>query len=306
MKKNHLWIVVLLLIGFLVLAGCDNPTASDDSSGGGGGGGGGDDAPEAAVTESEASEVAAGAMRSVNIAVSEALAGAASQGSSVAGSVAASTTYDVSYSSSGVQVTGSMTSSADGSSFSYNLRVRLSEYSSSSGTVTGALDVTGNYGGSGYTASYDGDFDVVSGDDRYDVEVNWELDSSGSFTGSYRVNGESFDYGGGGSGGGGTTSDDSGGDSGSGDDSSSVETGISIWTSVGDEGTISVRIDGSSVGALNSHFTSGPPQYGQTGTITVSLSPGTYSITATSQTGSEWASSFTLSEGDRLIFEIRG
>lgn len=165
--------------------------------------------------------------------------------------------------------------------------------------------MTGNYGGSGYTASYDGDFDVASDGVRYDVEITWELDSSGQFTGRYRVNGERFDYGSG-SGGGDTTSDDSGGDSGSGDDSSSTQTGISIWTSVGDEGTISVSIDGSSVGTLNRHFSSGPPQYGQTGTITVSLSAGTYSITASSQSGSEWAGSFTLSAGERLIFEIRG
>ncbi len=282
--------LLFALIGVLLLLGCESPTTPETGGGGSSGGG---------VTEGEAAQVASGAMSAVSTAVSEALAEGLS-GTSVSSSrsglvLQPAATYDVNYSGAGVSVTGSMNTSGSGSSFSYTLTVTLSSYGSSAGAVTGSLTVTGNFDGSAYTGSYNGSFVVSSGGTNYTVELSWNLDSNGQFSGDYSVNGRSFTYTGG-------TGDDTG-DDGTGGDVGT--TGISVWTSVGDVGNVYVYINGSYRGALSSHFPSGTPQYGQTGTITVALSPGTHTIRAETDTDAYWPQgSFTLNSGDQLLYQL--
>ncbi|MFP4535403.1 MAG: hypothetical protein ACLFNP_06745 [Spirochaetaceae bacterium] len=298
--RSRLWLLVAL-IGVLSLAGCESPTTPDTGGGGGGGGGGGSGD---GVSESEAAQVASGAMSAVSTAVSEALAeGISGQSASTTVSSSAlepAATYDVNYSGAGVTVTGSMSSSESGSDFSYTLTVTLNSYSSSAGAVTGSLTVQGNFDGAGYTGSYDGAFAVSSGGTNYTVELSWTLDGSGQFSGEYSVNGSSFTYTGG-------TGDDTGdGDGGEGEgEGDAGTTGVSVWTSVGEVGNVYVYINGSYRGTLSSHFPSGSPQYGQAGTITVSLSPGTHTIRADTDTESYWPeASFTLNSGDQLLYQL--
>ena len=65
---------------------------------------------------------------------------------------------------------------------------------------------------------------------------------------------------------------------------------LTIYTSVGDEGSIAVSVDGSSAGTLSSYYTTGGPTCGtsDSGTITRTLSAGSHSVSATSDTGSSW------------------
>lgn len=69
-----------------------------------------------------------------------------------------------------------------------------------------------------------------------------------------------------------------------------------FWSRVGDEGTITVAIDGEPVGALTSHFPLGTPSphCGEEGTLTVELAPGEYECRATSTAGSSWTFRFTI------------
>lgn len=302
---------VVVLIG-IAFVGCENPTSNDSGSSGGGGGGGGDGDGETSgeVTESEAEEIAVGAMSSVNDAVSQALSSATvsavgSDGVAVA-SVAPAATATVDYSAAGVVVEGTGESNASGD-FTYDLTATLDDYSTTSGTVSGTLDVSvrSSSSGSSFTYTYDGDFVVIDSGTRYEVDIDWNLDSTGAWSGSYVVNGQSYTYEGSTSAGGSSGSTDTG--SGSGGDSSgdvtSSGTGISFWTD--DDGSyIDIRINGSYEGRLTEYFPSGAPDYGDPGTVTVSLPPGTHDLYAEDQDGAVWDRSFTLGDGQRQVIRL--
>jgi|GEM_PF-5791953 len=68
----------------------------------------------------------------------------------------------------------------------------------------------------------------------------------------------------------------------------------SFWSRVGDEGTITITIDGETVGALTSHFPLGTPSpnCGDEGTVTIALAPGEHQCRATSSAGSTWTFRF--------------
>ena len=91
------------------------------------------------------------------------------------------------------------------------------------------------------------------------------------------------------------------------DGGGSTTTGISVWTSNSEQGHIDVYINGSFRGTLTSYLSSGTPDYGQSGTITVELAAGSHSISAEVQGGDgTWGpSTFTLQSGDQLLYELR-
>lgn len=89
-------------------------------------------------------------------------------------------------------------------------------------------------------------------------------------------------------------------------DGGSTTTGISVWTSNSGQGYIDVYINGSFRGTLTSYLSSGTPDYGQSGTVTVELAAGSHTISAEAQSGATWEpSSFTLQSGDQLIYELQ-
>lgn len=71
---------------------------------------------------------------------------------------------------------------------------------------------------------------------------------------------------------------------------------VAFWSRVGDEGNITVAVDGTIVGVLDSHFPLGTPSphCNDQGTLTVSLEPGEHECRATSTAGSTWAFKFVV------------
>jgi NifU-like protein involved in Fe-S cluster formation len=67
-----------------------------------------------------------------------------------------------------------------------------------------------------------------------------------------------------------------------------------FYTGLSNTGNIEIFINGSSVGVLTNYVTSGEPNCGESGTITITKDLGTvktagYSITATAQSGATWS-----------------
>jgi hypothetical protein len=239
------------------------------------------------LTEEDAEEIVSTSMK----AVSTAIADAVSEGMTLkaAKDTSYDMSYDISYSGSGVKVTGSydITSSA----LDYYMKITFSDYSSSDVIIDGPITYNLNSDLSSGTVSgtITADYDVTY--ESNDYTVDWDFDiSSSKVSGTYTIDGTSYDY----SGTapevdttGETTSDDG-------------TTGIFFWTdNDGGHGDITIEVDGSYVGTLSNWFTSGTPEYGDQGTVSVSLTAGTHSYYAeTADQHYYWSSSFTLSEGE--------
>jgi len=81
---------------------------------------------------------------------------------------------------------------------------------------------------------------------------------------------------------------------------------ICFWTDIPNEGTITVYINGSTVGSLTQYFYAGEPSFGANGTLTVERNPGTYTIKSVSQTGVTRTSTVTLNAGEQKMYKITG
>lgn len=81
---------------------------------------------------------------------------------------------------------------------------------------------------------------------------------------------------------------------------------LTIYTNEGDEGNITVQVDGSTVGTLSANFPSGSPTCGSSssGAITRSLSPGTHRVTASSQGSSTWDGNVTVTSCGCLNYRL--
>ena len=124
--------------------------------------------------------------------------------------------------------------------------------------------------------------------------------TSGTFTTSGSlISGTTFTYGG-------TFSIQSSGTSGSagtGSTGTTSTTGqVAFWTSR-TTGNITVSVDGASVGTLTQYYTS-MPTCGSSGTITKTLSAGSHTMTASSSGVSWGPSTFTISAGGCLIYQL--
>jgi hypothetical protein len=202
-----------------------------------------------------------------------------------------------SYTIAVVNAPSSGTVSVDSSYYTgYDTSAVAVQISDSAGNVwvasSGSLTVSGS--SIEISTSMQGLYDLaLGGGETFALSVSAQAGTSGGGTSS----------GGGGSGG----TDSGGTDSGGTDSGGTTTTGISVWTSRSDvTGYIDVYIGGTYRGRLTSYFSSGTPEYGQSGTLTVELSPGTYSISAQAASGGTWGpGSFSLQSGDRLLYELR-
>lgn len=79
---------------------------------------------------------------------------------------------------------------------------------------------------------------------------------------------------------------------------------IAVWTSRSTGSSIAVSIDNASVGSLDSYFNS-TPTCGNAGTITRTLSAGTHTLSATATGGSWGPSSFTITAGSCLTYQLQ-
>jgi hypothetical protein len=239
------------------------------------------------LSEEDAKEIVSTSMK----AVSTAIADAVSEGMTLKATkdTTYDMSYDISYSGSGVKVTGSydVTSSA----LDYYMKITFSDYSSSGIIIDGPItyklksDLSSGSVNGTITANYD----VTYESSVYDV--NWDFDiTSSKVSGSYTIDGKSYDY----TGSapevdttGNTTADDG-------------TTGVFFWTdNDGGHGDITIKVDGSYVGKLTSYITSGTPEYGDQGTLSISLTAGTHSFYAeTADQYYYWSNSFTLTEGE--------
>lgn len=68
---------------------------------------------------------------------------------------------------------------------------------------------------------------------------------------------------------------------------------VSFWTN-SKKGYIDIYVEGSFIGTLQSHFTEGTPNCGQSGTVVFENKPGTYSYVAKSSQGT-WSGTITIS-----------
>ncbi len=71
---------------------------------------------------------------------------------------------------------------------------------------------------------------------------------------------------------------------------------ISIWTDCGYDGYIKIYLDGKYIGSLSSHFSSGKPQCGDSGTLTLEKPSGVYRIKAKSN-NFEWDGNIEVAGG---------
>lgn len=79
---------------------------------------------------------------------------------------------------------------------------------------------------------------------------------------------------------------------------------VMFWTSVRDEGNISISVDGSSVGALSWWYSSAPG-CGADGGLQLTLTEGSHSYSASSDSNTSWSGSFSITAGQCLQFELR-
>jgi hypothetical protein len=79
---------------------------------------------------------------------------------------------------------------------------------------------------------------------------------------------------------------------------------VTFWSSIGNEGNISIYVDGSYVGALSQYYNS-TPSCGASGGLTLELTVGSHSYTASSDADTTWSGSITITEGRCLLWELR-
>jgi hypothetical protein len=89
------------------------------------------------------------------------------------------------------------------------------------------------------------------------------------------------------------------GTGGTGGTGGTTQTGnVAFWTSQSSGwSTITVNIGGTFAGTIAGNYFSATPACGANGTVTVSKAPGTYSYTASSNTGVTWSGTFTITAG---------
>ena len=73
---------------------------------------------------------------------------------------------------------------------------------------------------------------------------------------------------------------------------------ISFYTNYGQAGKTKIWIDGSYKGYLNSYFSNGTPNCGQSGTLKIPLTSGTHSYRAEDNAGFYWEGTFTTSSNN--------
>ncbi|MBF9014355.1 MULTISPECIES: hypothetical protein [unclassified Oceanispirochaeta] len=238
------------------------------------------------LTDSERSQVLGTATTAMSTAVSEAMSSISYGGALLQSNPEdlsrgiERTTYDINYTGNGFSVTGTF-------STSYQLTITFNNYSSSGVTINGSCSYSGSAGGISSTASFTIKYD------GYTYSFRWTLnmDSSGNFTGSYTIDGESYNYND-------SSSDDSS------DDSGATQFCFYITSELG-HGYIYVYLNGSSVGTITKYFEGGQPPAGTAGTVTVQKSPGSYTFTASSQDGTTWGpNTYTLQEGQTFFLEL--
>ena len=76
---------------------------------------------------------------------------------------------------------------------------------------------------------------------------------------------------------------------------------LSVWTNY--QNQIAVRVDGAAIGSLTTYFAGNPPACGQTGTLTISVAPGTHAVTGASG-ASTWNGTATVVAGQCTLFEL--
>ena len=81
---------------------------------------------------------------------------------------------------------------------------------------------------------------------------------------------------------------------------------VMFWSTVGNEGDISIYVDGFYAGTLTQYYTSSPSSCGASGGLTLDLTVGSHSYTARSDAGSTWSDSFSVTEGGCLLWQLRG
>jgi hypothetical protein len=82
---------------------------------------------------------------------------------------------------------------------------------------------------------------------------------------------------------------------------------IDFWSNDGTDGRLTVSVDGSVVGTLNSYFLyPQTPAWGAAGTLIATVTPGTHLLSATSQSGTvSWpAKSVTLTPGEQYSYQF--
>jgi len=72
---------------------------------------------------------------------------------------------------------------------------------------------------------------------------------------------------------------------------------VSFWSSVKRGGAISIYIEDTYIGEINSYFSEGAPNCGQSGTLLFEYKPGTYKYKATND-NLTWSGTITISAGD--------
>jgi hypothetical protein len=75
---------------------------------------------------------------------------------------------------------------------------------------------------------------------------------------------------------------------------------LSFWTDY--QSPISINVDGASAGTTNTYFTSAPA-CGQSGTVTVSLAPGSHSFTAASGSNT-WSGTVSIASGQCTLYKL--
>jgi hypothetical protein len=252
------------------------------------------------LTEEQAGEIVSDSMS----AVSKAIANALSEGlvfktlESQPGQLSSKSTrmledlnYTIDYSGNGVDVSGSydFSMSDDGTiEINYSLDIDFSNYSTSDIVLDGEISYGLEVAGSSISGDMTGNYDATYNSNVYNFIWDFTISSS-SVSGNYSVNGTSYDWSG-------SAPDVNTEDNNPGGDS---VTGAYWWTDEdGGDGWTLIYLEGSHIGTLSSHFTSGSPSYGDNGTVSIPLSPGTYSYHAETTGGHHtWDYDFTVTEG---------
>jgi len=78
---------------------------------------------------------------------------------------------------------------------------------------------------------------------------------------------------------------------------------VSFWSDIGNEGTISIWVDGSHMGGLTRYFLT-TPQCGQLGTLSLPLSAGTHTYSALSESGTTWNGTVQVTADRCVTFRL--
>ena len=260
------------------------------------------------VTEEKAVEVASAVYSEVSAALSQGIANAfdtaSVQGVHAAGIEPAVTAqsfdYDVSYFETGLSVTGTITIYDDGTS-DLLLSVGFNNYSSATTVLDGTVDYDLSVGADGVDGSMSGNLETGLNDTFYDYSMTMYINGS-SVSGSYSVDGHSFDFNEAITGTDFPGSTDVGNGSG-GDSDNTATTGVSFYADTNGS-YITIYVNGDYAGTLTQYFTSGAPDYGDPGTVTVALAPGTHSVYAEDLDGNQWSNNVTLTEGEQMVIRL--